>query len=258
MNFSRLFRQGQVVLSKSVRTVQVFAATIFIICSWLLLVATQAGRIYRYVFDSDDLHSVLLISQAFGVYLILISVVSYFAALIPRETTYKLLALISVINLVTGLSILATTSPKTDLIRSHLLLKLTEFQSRYDWNHKNDTSPESKSATLAWDIVQTDLQCCGLSDPKEWLNFRSKHHEQDNELLPMSCCKSIGKNKKDTHCRPDRPDNIWPGGCSACIDFFFKIIKNMMIFITLFNGLLAAIYLWCKPHGRQASEGQHY
>ena len=41
--------------------------------------------------------------------------------------------------------------------------------------------------TLAWNLVQTELTCCGVNSPTDWHQSKSKQRP----FLPESCCKAV-------------------------------------------------------------------
>ena len=41
--------------------------------------------------------------------------------------------------------------------------------------------------TLAWNLVQTELTCCGVNSPTDWHQSKS----MERPFLPESCCKAV-------------------------------------------------------------------
>lgn len=81
-----------------------------------------------------------------------------------------------------------------------------------------DVTPDSM--TDAWDMIQTDLECCGVSGPRDFRRspfFREKNH------LPVSCCGSLvldvqGQAEK---CRTSTP-TVYNRGCHEAVEQFLK------------------------------------
>ena len=53
-------------------------------------------------------------------------------------------------------------------------------------------SPTSPDQTAAWDLIQTELHCCGLQDVND---YSSSNYTSQTGHLPVSCCGPLQLNK---------------------------------------------------------------
>ena len=61
------------------------------------------------------------------------------------------------------------------------------FSYLYDFQFVLYCSNVSLFFTPAWNLVQTELTCCGVNSPTDWHQSKSKQRP----FLPESCCKAV-------------------------------------------------------------------
>jgi len=56
--------------------------------------------------------------------------------------------------------------------------------------YHNMTDPENQDIRRSWDIVQSELQCCGVNNYTNWKGTLDKfeHNPANDTLVPSSCC----------------------------------------------------------------------
>ena len=114
-----------------------------------------------------------------GIVVVIVSSIGFYASLKSHYvlmTTYLTVMIICVICAAIGsitMFALNQDGQQQTLIRDKLETSLKEYEVTPD------------SMTDAWDMMQTDLKCCGVSGPRDYRQspfFREKSH------LPVSCC----------------------------------------------------------------------
>ena len=46
------------------------------------------------------------------------------------------------------------------------------------------------SFSLVWDVVQTELKCCGVKNATDWFRYFSRTKNKSRKILPESCCET--------------------------------------------------------------------
>ena len=117
---------------------------------------------------------------------------------------------------------------------------------------------------LVWDVVQTELSCCGVKNATDWFRSYSRTKNRSKKILPESCCatKPFDSFNVDHHCtygdsrhphnkvgclgsledsikRNEGLFSYWPFAifeiCNA------KIFKLIILFFVIFKGIIAAV-----------------
>lgn len=236
-------------VSEFARFILFFASIIFLVGSSLLLVISSQGQNYFDVIDNSA-QTGLWVVRGFSIYLIVLSILGVLASFFSSASTIRLLAFMTALNVILGVSVIVSSSSNFDTVHQTVIKRLTEYESEYDWNHKNGTSSEVQKATGIWDQIQTSFQCCGLKEPKDWALFRPKGHESEN-ILPRSCCQRPDDTKRDGFCHADKPEDIWSEGCSSILVAVCSLISELVIAIICCNLVilgLATIVLCCNPY----------
>lgn len=239
-------------VSEFARFILFFASIIFLLSSGLLLVASYHGRNDIAYIQLADINTVLSIVIGFSIYLIVLSIIGIFASFFSNKSTIKLLVLMTTLNVIIGIAVLSTSSPKFDSVHESLLSKLKSYQKDYDWTHSSSASETARAATKAWDTIQADLNCCGLKSSADWAEFNP--HQADKTRLPKSCCLSTNTT---TYCDSSK-DQIWTNGCVESMEAAIQMVMDMVIFMVCFSlivGLLASVVLCCKPKARHNVSG---
>lgn len=90
--------------------------------------------------------------------------------------------------LLTLFSILLTIVLIGELLLSAVIYHMRGDIEQYALNQMNHTMAmynKTQEATTAWNVLQTDIECCGINGPQDW-----KQTIHNNEL-PSSCCYAI-------------------------------------------------------------------
>ena len=86
-----------------------------------------------------------------------------------------------------------------------------------------------------WDLIQTNLECCGVT---EWTDWSAAKHLERGQKVPKSCCR-VQNDRCSTH-SPDS-NHIYLEGCMPKLELPFKIafwaIPSLMAFV-LFSALI--------------------
>ncbi|XP_042344699.1 tetraspanin 36 [Plectropomus leopardus] len=104
----------------------------------------------------------------------------------------------------------------------------------------------------AVDILQSQLQCCGVLNYTSWSNttWFSSH----NNTVPKSCCKNT------TECtgRMDQPDLLNVQGCEVKLDRILQDVLGYAMLVILgfaiikFFGMLSVCVITCKSGSRRS------
>jgi len=118
-----------------------------------------------------------------------------------------------------GVSLLA-------LAREHNLgavvsAKMTSSMRRYDKEGHD-------GLTKVWDVVQTELNCCGVTNATDWFRNYSRNKNKSKKILPESCCatkpfQTFG-NGRQYHCTYG--DSQHPHNKIGCLGALEESIKR--------------------------------
>ena len=92
----------------------------------------------------------------------------------------------------------------------HLNLNISIVQFIFHW-----VNPIS--FFLAWNLVQTELTCCGVNDPSDWHQSKAKKRP----FLPESCCKAVQINSM---CRID--NQLYGPYEKGCLEAFSDFLHS--------------------------------
>lgn len=108
--------------------------------------------------------------------------------------------------------------------------------------------------TKAVDLLQTQLQCCGVRNYTSWSNttWFSSH----NSTVPLSCC----KNSTASQCtgRLDQPDLLNTEGCELKLNRLLQDVLSYAMLVILgfaiikFFGMLSVCVITCKTGSRRS------
>uniref|UniRef100_A0A0V0GBX0 Tetraspanin n=1 Tax=Triatoma dimidiata TaxID=72491 RepID=A0A0V0GBX0_TRIDM len=114
---------------------------------------------------------------------------------------------------------------------------------------------KDESRTKEFDVIQSELKCCGASDPLDWLSSKNFNDEAKIELsissptksykLPPSCCSSDYSKVICDGARMSEPaapfsDVIYNQGCS---DKLLEVLSDYMSWFTAVGALLILVQL---------------
>jgi len=94
-----------------------------------------------------------------------------------------------------------------------------EIQTKMKEGMINYSKSKYEGVTDAWDSMQSDLMCCGVTSMDDWKNTNLTTFGR----IPVSCCKmnrTNNKGEKNKDCSND-PDNVFPGGCFLMMKIYF-------------------------------------
>ena len=100
---------------------------------------------------------------------------------------------------------------------------------------------------MFWDLVQTNLKCCGVTG---WNDWSAAKHLKNGQKVPESCCIN------QDNCSVYNPDSnsIYLNGCMSELRLPFKIafwaIPSIMAFV-----LLSALIVCSRQKNRE--DGHH-
>jgi len=89
------------------------------------------------------------------------------------------LGLLICIEIAVGVSLLALAKEKN--LGSVVHDKMTTSMRRYE-----ETGHEG--VTKVWDVVQTELKCCGVKNATDWYRNYKRNRNKSKKILPESCC----------------------------------------------------------------------
>ncbi|XP_063821535.1 CD63 antigen-like [Ostrinia nubilalis] len=110
------------------------------------------------------------------------------------------------------------------------------------------TNPDVKHS---FDIIQTDLKCCGIYGPGDWKN--------NGMPIPNSCC-SAQEIKGDVvaACKPENSENVYQTGCYKNVVSFLNSIAAVLGGVGLGIAavqLLGVIFACCLARSIRSSVG---
>ncbi|GAB6033175.1 hypothetical protein CHUAL_012781 [Chamberlinius hualienensis] len=113
---------------------------------------------------------------------------------------------------------------------------------------------DEQGFTAAWDHIQTELECCGVSGPKDWYYISAW---EKMERLPDSCCKDIAETNR-TGCGFNITSaSNYDKGCFDKVHVWvierlhlIGIVVLVFAFIQLF-GLVASMLIYCTIRQRK-------
>lgn len=139
-------------------------------------------------------------------------------------------------------------SPRLADSTSELKDKMRLSQAKYDW-FNGSTEDDIKNATLKWDTVQRNYECCGIASPKDWEEYRP---DDKPDAYPASCCMNPRLVGEDKLCHNIK--NVWDFGCVDSIKLSNNAVISLLTVLVWFNlilSLMACIVLFCGPKHRE-------
>ncbi|XP_074493825.1 tetraspanin 36 [Sebastes fasciatus] len=106
--------------------------------------------------------------------------------------------------------------------------------------------------TSAVDLLQNQLQCCGVMNYTSWSN--TSWYKSHNDTVPPSCCKN------STQCtgRPDQPNLLNTQGCEVQLAQFLHDVLGYAMLVILgfaivkFFGMLSVCVITCRASNRRS------
>ncbi|XP_072221515.1 tetraspanin 37 isoform X1 [Leuresthes tenuis] len=89
------------------------------------------------------------------------------------------------------------------------------------------------------DITQEELQCCGVHNYTDWMEY-SWFNQTGGVFLPHSCCNTTFSSCNGTL---DQPWQLYPEGCQLKLDKAFQFILNLIILGFLLVFLIQVVLL---------------
>ncbi|KAI5094971.1 vertebrate transmembrane 4 superfamily-like [Silurus meridionalis] len=119
------------------------------------------------------------------------------------------------------------------------------YDSEYDFFDMYDGY---NSQSKAVDYLQTQLQCCGLTDYTDWKNFRWYY---DHKTVPESCCRA----NEPCSGKLEQPHLLNTGGCVDKLQQLLQGVLNFALLVILgfaiikFLGILSISFIICRKPG---------
>ncbi|KAG9510319.1 Tetraspanin-6 [Fragariocoptes setiger] len=178
-----------------------------------------------------------IIGAGTGVVIALLSLMGFFGAVKRSRvalTLYSAIIIIVVsfiiISLILTYRLASQKPPATKPDRD----SINKTVSSYDYANSDDV------ATRAWDTIQTNLQCCGLTGPDDWTTYGK------NGMIPRSCCKTRTESSlpKFEYCS----SSDYKVGCwETATDFLYSHLSDVriMLYVVLIFSLSCVVSaLW--------------
>ena len=193
----------------------------------------------------------------FLAYYTLLIVYALFLSVFCYKSAVKKFTFISSVTFIFVSLVLLFGTPSLNKLSKDSLIKLKEYQPLYDWDEnyriaglplepENDPKAE---ATLAWDSIQETFHCCGITDPKDWAQYKPDKLKAE-DALPRTCCQDTTEAKivGDGYCRAYMPR--WTNNCSHEVHSAVKrIISYLELTLkwSIMFAILGVIILLCTP-----------
>jgi len=210
-----------------------------------LLLATGAVVLAKYNIYLDFITTKYTASAAFilalGIWIIIISAIGFYAALKTHyclmTTFLSVMVCVVVMEVVAAVATFALSSESAEIMaRRHMLSdSLTKYQETGD------------SGSRAWDLIQTELSCCGLGGPQDYVT----------PVLPTSCC---GPLRIDTLGNVEtcslETESLYTSGCEVAFQRYLNrnagVLGGMAVAVALFQVAVIAsatilLKRWEKP-----------
>eukprot|EP00092_Neocalanus_flemingeri_P107920 GFUD01138537.1.p1 GENE.GFUD01138537.1~~GFUD01138537.1.p1 ORF type:complete len:252 (-),score=71.17 GFUD01138537.1:30-785(-) len=184
-----------------------------------------------------------------GIVVVTVSAIGFYAALKSHYCMMTTFLIIMVLAILCEL-IAAVTTFALNGEKSHemgMRKKLKESLDMYG-------SPTSPQQTKSWDLIQTELHCCGLNDVNDY--SRSSFTNQTG-YLPESCCGPLQLDKfgEPEKCRPDTPSRHKAGCVIALKSLLVRkvgVVGAMAVIvaivqITIIVGASVLVSKWKVP-----------
>lgn len=204
---------------------------------------------YLHLVETDDFSTPPKLFIAIGVIMFLIAFLGCCGAVVENHSMIMaysvLVGLILILQLGVGIAAFLMGDQLEDLTQKGLMTTMNEYN--------NDTYPDIQNIRKSWDLVQSDLKCCGVKSYADWNNV-TVHHGTEHPLVPESCCKD-GKVSNCTSTINDTNINdqafvegiINTRGCLHVVIEDIAITRIGAVGITLsvieFLGVIAACFL---------------
>lgn len=137
-------------------------------------------------------------------------------------------------------------SPRLVDSYSELEHKLQDSLAKYDWLHRPDTDMDMKNATVKWDEMQSNYQCCGVHSYKDWDSFRPVDIP---DMYPRSCCKMTTTTDQTTG-QVCTEKAVYSVGCVEGIKLVNVVIAWLLTALIIMNlvlGAMATLVVFCRP-----------
>jgi hypothetical protein len=239
-------------ISEFARLILFFASLFLVLGGFVILVSSSTVRDYVTTSELSSWNLTLGICKWFGVYLIVLSLIGAAAAFFSSMSYIKLLAIMMGLNVVIGLTLLLTLSSNgLTKLDQDMEMKLEAYQKLYDWNHTNKTTDQVAIATKTWDVLQTELECCGYQSADDWKPFRPDGHKNE-DIAPLTCCADPSK---DNYCHANE-SNFRNRGCGMIITAAIRTVLILTILAIMYSAaicFLACLVLCCRPADQYSS-----
>lgn len=235
--------------SEIIGRISLFVVSVIFIVSAILLSActSLATRLLEFA-DTDQFDTTSIALLGFSIYLAVVASLGICSSFCYSKNSPKQQVYILTLSLIIGAAILAFSRSNFSSGPKALENRLSSLQPLYDWNHKNTSSYEVKNATEIWDLLQSDMECCGVNSPEDWSRFAPKKYPSN---IPISCCANQRLVKSsaahsgtiyDVHEFCDRKImKVFEGGCSTFMKKTLSSTTTVLIAV-ICSSLLLDLY----------------
>lgn len=218
------------------RCLLIFFNIIFAISGIIILAAGIRAEVNSYPYmdlhDSNFYTSAPVVLIVVGLFIFIVSFLGCYGAAKESNCMLMTFAGLLLIIFVTELGVGIAGYMQHTSLEENVLKNLNETMKDYN----TDNAVKTK-----FDIIQTDLQCCGINSPADW--------PSNGMTIPQSCCTGLEINKAGTTatCTTDMP-NFHHMGCAEPLTAFLRSIATVLGGVALgiaFIQLIGVIMACC-------------
>ena len=219
----------------------VFGAVLVGVGAWVGLKVDPTN--YSAVVSATEFKAAPYVIVASGCIVIAIAVVGMFGACCSTVLNKILLGLYIIATLIIlGLQLAGGIAGFVfrDKVQTIIRNRISNITSTYN---ASSTAPDARAIRIAWDVIQSQFECCGINNSTDWKNG-----------IPNSCCRScaatnfITGNCTNTPVGCNTTMNIYSVGCqTALISFFQKylVIIAAIAIAFIISELVVVLMAFC-------------
>jgi len=138
---------------------------------------------YLHLIDIDDFSTPPKLFIAIGVIMFLIAFLGCCGAVIENHSMIMAYSVLVGLILIMQLGVGIAAYLMGDQLESLAEQGFTKTMNEYN----NDTRPDIADIRRSWDLMQSELKCCGTANYTDWSTV-TVPHGPDHPLIPESCC----------------------------------------------------------------------
>lgn len=218
--------------------------------------------------EPDVIEQAAYVLIALGAFIFIISFLGYCGAIKESRvllTAYALFLIIILVLQVTAVSLAAAYQTQADQHTRNIL--------RRSINDYYSSSSNRNAVTLSWDLVMSQMQCCGVNNMSDFQTaqqfIKQNRDENSNSVVPAACCilepdLPPGVYRPvDENCET-YPTNINSYKDKGCLNKFVYLVReNLNLVIGIVVGLaalqlLGIIFAFCVCRAVGVERDFHY